>query len=129
MVKLELTLSPDEVITGASLHVLRTFIASNSANAGDLVKSFVYHGSDSHVGELANEIMARSLRNSSQPVIVRGDGPSVSGAPSPAYLVYAGERERAEVGNLMLENRGDEFVVTLAPSGSKPKNWFARLFK
>jgi hypothetical protein len=107
LVAVELTVAPDETITRATMQMLRRFIdnADQATNAGDLLKSFVYFGSDPGMEKLAEEIMARSFGRSSRPVIMRGDGPQAPGTPSPCYEVVAGQREIATLGNTVFSNR------------------------
>jgi hypothetical protein len=136
LVAVELTVAPDETITRATMQMLRRFIdnADQATNAGDLLKSFVYFGSDPGMEKLAEEIMARSFGRSSRPVIMRGDGPQAPGTPSPCYEVVAGQREIATLGNTVFSNRRQPGEPTLVidiggPAAPiKPQGWFSRLF-
>jgi hypothetical protein len=134
LVAVELVLAPDEIITRATMQMSRSFIdnPAQSANAGDLLKSFVFFGNDPGVGKLAEEIMARSLGRSSRPVITRGDGPQASGAPSACYQVVGGQRETATLGNMVLLNRRQPgeptLVIDIEGAAAKPQGWFSRLF-
>jgi hypothetical protein len=130
LVKLELALAPDETITAARLHILRDFIEANSANAVDVVKSFVRYADGPGIGKLSEEIMVRGLGRSRQTVLVRGNLPGLPATPSPGYQVFAGEAKRATVGNLTLENlveKGQSTLVLSLDGSVKPQGWFARL--
>jgi hypothetical protein len=130
LVKLELTVAPDETITAARLHILRDFIEANSANAGDVVKSFVRYADGPGIGKLSAEIMVGGLGRSRQTVVVRGKLPGLPATPSPACQVFAGEAKRATVGNLTIENlveNGDSTLVLSLDGSAKPQGWFARL--
>lgn len=136
LVAVEFTLTPNETITRATMHMLRSFVdnPAQAANAGDLLKSFVYFGNDPGVDKLAEEIMARSLGRSSQPVIMRGPGPQAPGTPSACYhQVIAGEREHATLGNTTFSNRrapGEPtLVIDIDGAAAKTQGWFARLFQ
>jgi hypothetical protein len=134
LVKLELEIAADETITKASLHIERAFIENPSqcVFAADLAKSFVRYADAPSVDELAQEINARTMARSSQPIILRGSAPSVSGKPSAAYRVYAGEASRQSLGNMALENRtiGDKRVFVITIGGTKPpQGWFSRLIQ
>ena len=133
LVKLKLTLDSGEVITAASLHVLREFIENNSANAGDLVKSFIRYGDGESLGYISEQFMAGSLQRSRQPVITRGDLPHVDRNIPPAFRVFIGELQQAVAYNLIFENRRENDVPTFVLSlkgdvTAKPGSWFARLF-
>jgi len=132
LVKLELTLDSGEVIAAASLHVLREFIENNSANAGDLAKSFIRYGDGESLGYISEQFMAGSLQRSRQPVITRGGLPHVDRNIPPAFRVFIGELQQAVACNLTFENRRENsaptFVLSLKEDAtSKPRSWFARL--
>jgi len=126
LVKLELTLAGDETITAASLHVLHSFIDANSANAGDVAKSFVRYADGPGISALSEEIMVRGLQRSRQVVLLRGQLPDLPANPSPAYQVAAGKAKRVTVGNLTLENRESALVLSLGEK-TRPQGWIARL--
>lgn len=132
LVKLELSLDSGEVITAASLHVLREFIETNSANAGDLVKSFIRYGDGESLGYISEQFMAGALQRSRQPVITRGGGPEVDRDSPLAFRVFTGEMQQAVAYNLAFENRRENGVPTFVLSlkgdaAAQPKSWLARL--
>jgi hypothetical protein len=126
LVKLELILAPDETITAAGLYILRDFMEANSANAGDVAKSFVRYGDGPEIAKLSEEIMVRGLQRSRQTVLIRGELPNLSATPSPAYQVIAGKSKQATIGNLTLENQESTLVLSLGEK-ARPQGWFPDL--
>jgi hypothetical protein len=122
----------DGRLTGLSLNVARSFIddARQGAFARDVVKSFLeaVSGGAAAARLLADEIV---FRPPNAAMIVRGQGPQLSGEPSAAYLAFAGRRRDASLDlsgvTLSFANLGAELVVRATPRAGGG-GWLSRLF-